>query len=143
MNKKKTGGKMMTFLKTIRSRFKMFSRRRNQPVIRIERLTPWKGEKLVGVLVHSSNRRILGLFALALLLAACSGQSVVPNTGGEGPVLPVTTDDAALKAIDAAVNQLSQSLGVNAEDVRALSAERVEWGTPVSTWRKRARPVPR
>jgi hypothetical protein len=121
---------MKTHVKTIRNRIKKFFQRRGKPVIRIERSNPWKGEKLVRVLRDVSVYKIFGLFVLALALAACSGQGadVVPNTGGEGSDLVVTTDDIALQAIDAAVNQLSQSAGANVEDIRVLSAERVEWG---------------
>jgi hypothetical protein len=111
-----------------RIRFKSIQRRR-KPVIRIERSNPWKGERLVRVLRNASFHKIVGLFVLVLVLAACSGQAadVVPDTGG-GSGLVVTTDEIALQAIDAAVTQLSQSVGANVEDIRVLSAERVEWG---------------
>ena len=59
--------------------------------------------------------------ALILALTAC-GPANVPVTGGEG-----TLESPPPQAVLAAVNQLSQTLGVSIEGVEILEFEEVEW----------------
>jgi hypothetical protein len=59
--------------------------------------------------------------ALILVLTACSPGNV-PVTGGEG-----TLESPPPQAVLAAVNQLSQTLGVSVESVEILDFQEVEW----------------
>ena len=59
--------------------------------------------------------------ALILVLTAC-GPANVPVTGGDG-----TSESPPPQAVLAAVNQLSQTLGVSVEGVEILEFEEVEW----------------
>ena len=118
----------MKTLEKVRNRIKRYLKGRKKPVIRIPGRDPWRGQKLVQVPVPSEFKKIVGILIFGLFLTACagSGAEVLPETGGTDAGV-ISTEDITLQALDAAINQLSQSTGVSAEQIQVLTSERVEW----------------
>ena len=68
-----------------------------------------------------SKRLILILaLSLGLILAACS-------PGNQPASIPETGGTAIPDAVNAAVNQLSQDIGVDVSDIRVVSFEQTDW----------------
>lgn len=116
----------MKSLERVWKRVKDHYHRKRKPVIRISRQNPWGGEKLVRVPVPNTIKKIVSLLILSTIaLSACAGKPAsLPQTGEE---LSVSTADASIQVVDAALTRLSQSLGVKVEQIQVLSSERVEW----------------